>query len=100
MHNRKRLDGTLQDLEEKQNSKKDAVCILPFHAYTHMHSTFSWCPSHSFWPLILKGNVMWLSFQIHCTHDNGLLFGEESWSVSDVKISIPTFILMEYLEVC
>jgi len=41
MHNRKRLDGTLQDLEEKQNSKKDAVCILPFHVYTHMHSTFS-----------------------------------------------------------
>lgn len=100
MHNRKRLDGTLQDLEEKQNSKKDAVCILPFHVYTHMHSTFSWCPSYSFWPLILKGNVMWLSFQVHCTHDNGLLFGEESWSVSDVKISISTFILVEYLEVC
>jgi hypothetical protein len=27
---RKRLDGTLQDLEEKQNSKKDAVCGFPF----------------------------------------------------------------------
>uniref|UniRef100_A0A6N2NIE8 Prefoldin subunit 6 n=1 Tax=Salix viminalis TaxID=40686 RepID=A0A6N2NIE8_SALVM len=26
----KRLDGTLQDLEEKQNSKKDAVCGFPF----------------------------------------------------------------------
>ncbi|KAG8643662.1 hypothetical protein MANES_11G058500v8 [Manihot esculenta] len=26
----KRLDATLQDLEEKQNSKKDAVCFLYF----------------------------------------------------------------------
>ncbi|KAB5561167.1 hypothetical protein DKX38_006124 [Salix brachista] len=26
----KRLDGTLQDLEEKQNSPKDAVCGFPF----------------------------------------------------------------------
>lgn len=24
--NRKRLDGTLQDLEDKQNSKKETVC--------------------------------------------------------------------------
>lgn len=30
LHCRKRLDATLQDLEEKQNSKKDAVCVLPF----------------------------------------------------------------------
>lgn len=27
-HNRKRLDATLQDLEEKQNSKKEAVSIF------------------------------------------------------------------------
>ena len=29
--NRKRLDATLQDLEEKQNSKKEAVSIFPLN---------------------------------------------------------------------
>jgi len=40
LHTRKRLDGNLQDLEEKQNSKKEAVCILPFHMHTHMRGSY------------------------------------------------------------
>lgn len=34
LHNRKRLDATLQDMEEKQNSKKEAVCVRP--CYVHL----------------------------------------------------------------
>ena len=37
--NRKRLDATLQDLEEKQNSKKEAVSIFPLNMY---FSCFLW----------------------------------------------------------
>lgn len=40
VHNRKRLDATRQDLEDKQNSKRDAVRILPFHTFAHLENTF------------------------------------------------------------
>ncbi|KAK6124096.1 hypothetical protein DH2020_042181 [Rehmannia glutinosa] len=38
----KRLDGTLQDLEEKQNSKKEAV-VVPDSRYSRYNKEFSRC---------------------------------------------------------
>nr|KYP61515.1 Prefoldin subunit 6 [Cajanus cajan] len=38
----KRLDATVQDLEEKQNSKKDTVCNFSLLTFLALFSTFTW----------------------------------------------------------